>query len=720
MPQQCSIEQAVDHVLAELDGPIRLGLPLGLGKPNQWVNALYARLKKLPERQLVIYTALCLGRPPLGAGLSRRFLEPFVERLYGDYPELDFLADLRRDCLPANVRVEQFFLQPGSLLDSTTTQQNYISSNYSHVARDLNDKGLNLIAQLVAEDPQRPQHFSLSCNPDITLDLLPLLERRRAAGETILCLAQVHSALPYMAGDAEVPRATFDLQLLEDDCSTLFSTPNMPVTLQDHCIGLHASALVRDGGTLQIGIGAMGDALTAALLARQADNDAYRVLLSELGCSSQWAAEIDKDGGLQPFAEGLYGCSEMFVNGLLVLADAGIVRRPVYPELHLQQLANGGALDQQGMPRSVQALLDAGLAPQLDAATLCWLQASGLLADSIDWDQGRLLLPEGQSLAADLRDPHSQAALQPYLGAARGGAVLHGGFFLGPQAFYQRLRELSAERLARFAMTGIGFINELYGDATLKRLQRRDARFINTAFSMTLMGAGIADQLEDGRVLSGVGGQYNFVAQAHALPGARSILLLRSWREAGGKVRSNMLWDYGHVTIPRHLRDMVVTEYGIADLRGKTDAEVIEALLNISDSRFQPGLIEQAQRAGKLPKEFRLDARFADNLPERLQAVQAKHPALFEAFPLGSDFTPVERELLRALSWLKQRQKFAHVLELAAALIRAPAAAAYSVHLQRMALAQPRRLTDRLYRRLLLAALRATADNNSTKANRES
>lgn len=715
MQTPCAIEQAVDQVLAKLEGPIRLGLPLGLGKPNQWVNALYARIKQLPERQLVIYTALCLGRPPLGSGLSRRFLEPFVERVYGDYPELDFLADLRRDCLPANVRIEQFFLQPGSLLDSTTTQQNYISSNYSHVARDLNDKGLNLIAQLVAQDPQRPEHFSLSCNPDITLDLLPLLERRRAAGETILCLAQVHSALPYMVGSAEVPRATFDLQLLEEDHSRLFSTPNMPVTLQDHCIGLQASALVRDGGTLQIGIGSMGDALTAALLARQADNPAYRAVLDELRCTRHWAAEIDKDGGLQPFAEGLYGCSEMFVNGLLALADAGIVRRPVYPELRLQQLADGGALDQQGMPRSVQALLDAGLAPQLDPAMLRWLQGCGVLAESIGWDQGRLLLPGGESLAADLRDPHSQAALQPYLGAAHGGVVVHGGFFLGPQAFYQRLRELSAAHLARFAMTGIGFINELHGDATLKRLQRRDARFINTAFTMTLMGAGVADQLEDGRVLSGVGGQYNFVVQGHALPGARSILLLRSWREAGGKVCSNLVWDYGHVTIPRHLRDMVVTEYGIADLRGKTDAEVIEALLKISDSRFQPGLIAQAQRAGKLPRDFRLDARFTDNRPERLQAVQARHPAQFASFPLGSDFTRVERELLPALSWLKSRVKVAHGLELATALLRAPAPVAYPEHLQRMALAQPRGLAEKLYRRLLLAALRVTAE-----ANRES
>ena len=44
----------------------------------------------------------------------------------------------------------------------------------------------------------RPEHFSLSCNPDVTLDLLPLLQRRRAAGETVLSVAQVHHDLPYI------------------------------------------------------------------------------------------------------------------------------------------------------------------------------------------------------------------------------------------------------------------------------------------------------------------------------------------------------------------------------------------------------------------------------------------------------------------------------------------------------------------------------------------
>lgn len=415
--------------------------------------------------------------------------------------------------------------------------------------------------------------------------------------------------------------------------------PNMPVGFQDHFIGLHASTLVRDGGTLQIGIGSMGDALTAALLARQADNEAYRLLLTDLDVY-QWAPLISREGGVDPFARGLYGCSEMFVNGLLVLADAGIVRRKVYPDVATQAQANAGLLD--------------------DAAQ-----------------------PDGVSI--------------------------HGGFFLGPRSFYQRLQEMTYAKRQAFNMTRISYINELYGQEELKRLQRLDARFINSAIAVTLLGAGVADQLEGGHVLSGVGGQYNFVAQGHALEGARSILILRSWREAGGEVSSNIVWEYGHCTIPRHLRDIVITEYGIADLRGQTDAKVIEALLNITDSRFQADLIEQAQKAGKLPKDFQLDPRFSDNTPERLQGIQARHRRLFPEYPLGTDFTDEERDLLRALNWLKSKFKLTEILELGKAALDAPEPEAFPEHLVRMRLDKPEGLKEDLYQRLLLAGLQATA-----------
>ncbi|OOW05733.1 MULTISPECIES: acetyl-CoA hydrolase/transferase C-terminal domain-containing protein [Pseudomonas] len=639
MVQLCSIEQAVDDVLERLPAHIHMGMPLGLGKPNLFVNALYRRIAKLPERALTIYTALSLGRPTMGDGLQKRFLEPFIERVFGDYPELDFLADLHKGSLPKNIRVQQFFMQPGSLLHSAAAQQDYVSSNYSHAARDINAAGLNLVAQLVASSSEHPDRLSLSCNPDITLDLMPMIAKRRAAGETILVVGQVHSDLPYMPGDAELGMDEFDYLLDEKDSTTLFSTPNMPVGFQDHFIGLHASTLVRDGGTLQIGIGSMGDALTAALLARQADNEAYRLLLTDLDVY-QWAPLISREGGVEPFARGLYGCSEMFVNGLLVLADAGIVRRKVYPDVATQTQANAGTLDDAAQPD---------------------------------------------------------------------GVAIHGGFFLGPRSFYQRLQEMPHAKRQAFNMTRISYINELYGQEELKRLQRLDARFINSAIMVTLLGAGVADQLEDGRVLSGVGGQYNFVAQGHALEGARSILILRSWRESAGEVSSNIVWEYGHCTIPRHLRDIVITEYGIADLRGQTDAKVIEALLNITDSRFQRDLIEQAQKAGKLPKDFQLDPRFADNTPERLQAIQARHRRLFPEYPLGSDFTDEERDLLRALNWLKSKFKLTEILELGKAALDAPEPEAFPKHLQRMRLAKPEGIKEDLYQRLLLAGLQATA-----------
>lgn len=638
MVHRCSIEAAVDQVLERLPRHIHMGMPLGLGKPNRFVNALYARIKTLPQRHLTLYTALVLGRPPLGDGLQRRLLEPFVERVFSDYPEFEFLADLRRDELPANVSVQQFFMQPGSLLGSTTAQQSYISSNYSHAARDINAKGLNLVAQLVSQHPEQAGRLSLSCNPDITLDLLPMIEKRRAAGETILVLGQVHEALPFMPGSAEIDSEAFDLLIDTPERSTLFSTPNMPVGLQDHFIGLHASTLVRDGGTLQIGIGAMGDALSAALLARQADNGGYRALLAELDLSP-WQVLIQAEGGVEPFATGLYGCSEMFVNGLLALAEAGVIRRKVYPDVARQAAANAGVLH-----------------------------------------------------ADEDRD----------------GVVVHGGFFLGPNSFYERLRELPSASLVQFDMTAISYINELYGDEQLKRLQRRDARFINTVFTATVMGAAVSDQLEDGRVISGVGGQYNFVVQGHALEGARSVLILRSWRESAGVISSNVLWDYGHCTIPRHLRDIVVTEYGIADLRGRTDAEVIEAMINISDSRFQASLIEEAQRAGKLSGDFVLDPRFANNTSERLQAIRERHAALFPEYPLGCDFTEEEKDLLRALNWLKSKFKLSEMLELGKAALEAPQPNRYLLHLQRMALDHPQGLREELYQRLVLAALQAT------------
>lgn len=618
-----SLEAAVDLLIARTGGDIRLGLPLGLGKPNAFVNALYRRVAADASLRLAIYTALSLSRPSGSGALEQRFLQPFADRVYGDYEELHYLQDLKAGRLPTNITVSEFFFHPGSLLGNATAQQHYISSNYTHAVRDLNARGLNAVAQMLAcrTGADGGPEYSLSCNPEMTLDLLPLLQQRREQGEAITLIGQVHPDLPFMGHDAQVDAGLFDAIIAEPACArTLFSVPNMPVSLQDHHIGLHASLLVRDGGTLQIGIGSLGDAVAHHLRQRHADNASYRALLQSLALDKDTVRLVQQEGGLAPFEQGLYACTEMVTESLLMLLEADIVRRSVTP----------------------------------------------------------------------------------------GGLCMHGGFFLGSRDFYRRLRELPKAQRDRINMTRVSFVNQLYGDEALKREQRRDARFINTVFTATLLGAGVSDQLESGRVLSGVGGQYNFVCQAHELAGARSILMLRSWRERERRVTSNLVWQYGHATIPRHLRDIVVTEYGIADLRGRNDREVVEAMLAISDARFQDDLVKQAVAAGKLPADFRIPDHWRRNRPERLQALAAAHPAAFPDYPLSCDFDAVEQHVLRALNWLKEKAQPRYLLELGRRVLTDTDAAAYEKHLQRMALAQPADWHERLYRSLLLAALKAT------------
>ena len=79
------IERAVDEVLARIDGDIVLGIPLGIGKPNPFVNALYQRLKHQSSRRLRIVTALSLERPVGKSELECHFLAPLVERVFQDY-----------------------------------------------------------------------------------------------------------------------------------------------------------------------------------------------------------------------------------------------------------------------------------------------------------------------------------------------------------------------------------------------------------------------------------------------------------------------------------------------------------------------------------------------------------------------------------------------------------------------------------------------------------
>ena len=601
-------QSVADAIIREVGRDIVLGLPLGLGKANDVANALYARAAADRSVKLTIFTALTLEKPAAGSELERRFIAPVSDRLFGGYPDLAYAKALRGGTLPDNIEINEFFFLAGRWLSVARAQRSYISANYTHAARYLIERGVNVIAQLVAKRMTGAvPRYSLSCNTDITLDLM----KARANGTANFLIAgQVNSQLPFMPGEADLPGAEF-AHLLDSPSTdfSLFAPPKQPVGTAEYAIGLHAARLVADGGTLQIGIGEEGDAAVYALILRHRDNAAFREAVARLTNGAPPLA-IERSG---TFDEGLYGVSEMFVDGFLELLDAGILKREV------------------------------------------------------------------------------------------DGALLHGAFFLGPNSFYQRLRDMAPEVLAKLRMSAVSFTNELYGDELAKTRARVKARFVNSAMMATLLGAVVSDGLEDGRVVSGVGGQHNFVAQAFALLDARSIIALKATRTARGKLQSNIRWSYGQTTIPRHERDIVVSEYGIADLRGKSDEAVVAAMLAIADSRFQPELLRAAKDAAKIAGTYEIPRVHRENTPQRIE--RALKPLGPPPFPFGTDFTPVEQRLLFALEFLRSAGPVQRVrLALSGSFKGAPSPKDQAA-LARLGLERPRTASDRLYRALLRAAL---------------
>jgi acyl-CoA hydrolase len=82
-------------------------------------------------------------------------------------------------------------------------------------------------------------------------------------------------------------------------------------------IGLHASTLVRDGGTLQIGIGALSDALCHALVLRHTRQRRVPAMLQRaVRRASRRIRAVQRERRSWPFELGLYGCSEMINDGL--------------------------------------------------------------------------------------------------------------------------------------------------------------------------------------------------------------------------------------------------------------------------------------------------------------------------------------------------------------------------------------------------------------------
>jgi acyl-CoA hydrolase len=134
-------------------------------------------------------------------------------------------------------------------------------------------------------------------------------------------------------------------------------------------------------------------------------------------------------------------------------------------------------------------------------------------------------------------------------------------------------------------MRPVDFTND---SAIIRSFHRMIA--INSAIEVDLTGQVVADSIGP-RVYSGVGGQMDFIRGAALAPEGRAIIALPSTAAGGSVSRITPMLKPGAgvVTTRAHVRT-VVTEYGVAELFGKSIGERAEALIAIAHPDFRDGL----------------------------------------------------------------------------------------------------------------------------------
>jgi len=121
---------------------------------------------------------------------------------------------------------------------------------------------------------------------------------------------------------------------------------------------------------------------------------------------------------------------------------------------------------------------------------------------------------------------------------------------------------------------------------------------INSCLAVDLSGQ-IASESLGPVMLSGTGGQLTFAIGAALSKGGRNVTICRSTAKTKEGTISRIVPQLPLgtiVTVPRVLADRVVTEYGIAELRGKTQRERAEALIAVAHPDFRAELRKEAQR----------------------------------------------------------------------------------------------------------------------------
>ena len=651
------VEKCVDEAISEVGKNIVIFVPIAVGRSTIVVNEFYRRAKNDKSINLVLYSGLPLHTPSGKNELEKRIIAPIVERIYGNYPNQEYFRDGQMGCLPDNVEMREMYFPAGACIGKPDFQKTYVSSNYTHVARDVMACGCNVAVPMLAKRLiDGVAKYSLGSSADATVIAIKELNKKRMNGQKVAIIGHVNNEMPFMFGDGEIDEDSFT-GIVDDKkyFHKMFSSTRETLGTTEYAIGLNASTLVKDGGTFQVGFGSLAESIIYSLQLRQERNREYREIIDKMDVVEKNESLIEEYGGLDKFDEGLYGCSEFIYDGFFDLVDSGIIKRNVYDSVQLQKLLSERRITEDVNRELLDTLIDEGIVSErFSKKDFEFLKEYGIFKESVNYENGKLSFDKMEGIPSGLmEEEYWNWIVSHCLGdRLKKGTMIHAGFFIGTSKLYERLLDMDDSVKRRtIKMRDIEFVNSVYKQYELKCYQRRDARFFNSGMIVTLLGAAASDTLENGQVVSGVGGQYEFVSMGHAVPDARSIMLIKSTRNKGDNVVSNILWNYGNVTIPRHLRDMVVTEYGIADLRSRSDRECIIEMIKIADSRFQNELIKIAIRNGKLEKEFCLSPEYRHNYPEVIneKLKQYRENGFFEAYPYGTDLTETELIIYKAL-----------------------------------------------------------------------
>jgi acyl-CoA hydrolase len=263
----------------------------------------------------------------------------------------------------------------------------------------------------------------------------------------------------------------------------------------------------------------------------------------------------------------------------------GIINR------QMPRLPNSGTVHVDELHISVEidsplVSYDTGVSDDVSTAIACYL--SELIPNGAVLQVGLGKIPD--KLLASLRNHrdlrfHSGMLSDGFLQLYRAGA-LNPDFShitccaLGTQQFYRQLPDIT-----RLKICGV---EDSHNPGRLGAYD--DLVAINSALQVDLLGQANLESV-GARQVSSVGGAPDFSRAASCSENGKSIIALPATAALGQASRIVPRFAAGHaVSLPRHDVDYVVTEFGVAELKGKSVRQRAHALLNIAAPQFREEL----------------------------------------------------------------------------------------------------------------------------------